>query len=172
MNLTAKQNALMRTRLILIISVLVLFVFSAPGWSQIYQWKDEKGVIHFSDSPPRGKDVKKIKTRETGEGSETPEGSRRSPNLQLQEKRSYQDIKVIMYMTDWCPYCKKAREYLNSLGVNLVEYNVEQDREKAEEGLRKRGGGSGVPVIDVEGIIIKGYSPERIKEAVEKRRNL
>jgi len=77
-----------------------------------------------------------------------------------------------MYMTDWCPYCRKAREYLNSLGVNLVEYNVDQDREKEEESMRKTGGGSGVPVIDVEGIIIKGYAPERIKEAVEKRRNL
>ena len=76
-----------------------------------------------------------------------------------------------MYMTDWCPYCRKAREYLNSLGVSLVEYNVEKGRDKAEEGKRKRGGGGGVPVIDVEGIIIKGYSPELIKEAVEKRRD-
>ena len=77
-----------------------------------------------------------------------------------------------MYMTDWCPYCRKAKEYLNSLGVNLVEYNVDRDRGKEEESMQKMGGGSGVLVIDVEGIIIKGYAPERIKEAVEKRRNL
>ncbi len=71
-------------------------------------------------------------------------------------------------MTDVCGYCKKAREYLNSLGVNLVEYNVEKDREKAVESHRK--GGRGVPVIDIEGTIIRGYSPGRIKETLEKKR--
>lgn len=85
--------------------------------------------------------------------------------------RSSSDITVIMYMTDWCPYCVKARQYINSLGVRLVEYNVERDPEKARERTMKSGGRKGVPVIDVEGIIIPGYSPEAIKAAVEQRRN-
>jgi glutaredoxin len=172
LDFTNKQSALMRTRRILIISVLILFIFSSFAWSQIYKWKDEKGVVHFSDSPPAGKDVQEIRIREKGAGSETSKDAGRPPNRQAKEKRSFQEIKVIMYMTTWCPYCRKAREYLNSLGVGLVEYNVEKDRDKAEEAKRKGGGGGGVPVIDVEGIIIKGYSPELIKEAVEKRRDL
>ena len=73
-------------------------------------------------------------------------------------------------MTDWCGYCRKARELLKSLGVNLIEYNIERDRGKAEEANRKRGGGGGVPLIDVEGIIIRGYGPDHIKAVVEKRR--
>jgi glutaredoxin len=84
--------------------------------------------------------------------------------------RSYSDITVIMYMTDWCPYCTKAREYIKSLGVRLVEYNVERDKDKALES-RQKAGRKGVPVIDVEGIIIPGYSPQAIKAAVEERRN-
>jgi len=76
-----------------------------------------------------------------------------------------------MYMTDWCPYCRKAREYLNSLGVKVTEYNIEREPARNEERARKAGGGSGVPVIDVEGIIIKGYSREMIKDALEKRSN-
>lgn len=84
--------------------------------------------------------------------------------------RSYSDITVIMYMTDWCPYCVKAREYIKSLGVRLVEYNVERDQDKARESMQKAGR-KGVPVIDVEGIIIPGYSPQAIKAAVEERRN-
>ncbi|HMK44686.1 MAG TPA: glutaredoxin domain-containing protein [Dissulfurispiraceae bacterium] len=83
--------------------------------------------------------------------------------------RPYSDITVVMYMTDWCPYCVKARAYIKSLGVKLVEYNVERDKDKAAESMRKAGR-RGVPVIDVEGIIIPGYSPEHIKAAVEKRR--
>lgn len=85
--------------------------------------------------------------------------------------RSYGDITVVMYMTEWCPYCVKARQYIKSLGVRLVEYNVERDLEKARERTMKSGGRKGVPVIDVEGIIIPGYSPEAIKAAVERRRN-
>lgn len=73
-----------------------------------------------------------------------------------------------MYKTEWCPYCKKAREYISSLGVTLVEYDIEQDKSKAEEMHSK--GGNGVPLIDVEGIVIKGFSAAAIKAAVEKKR--
>ncbi len=89
---------------------------------------------------------------------------------QAEAVRPHSSIKVIMYMTDWCPYCVKARYYIKSLGVQLIEYNIEQDQIKARESMEKSGR-LGVPVIDVEGILIPGYSPERIKSAVEMRRN-
>jgi len=38
--------------------------------------------------------------------------------------------------------------------------------------LSKSGGRSGVPLIDVEGIILRGFSPESIDEAVELKRRL
>ena len=85
-------------------------------------------------------------------------------------ERPYSEIKVILYMTDWCSNCMQTREYLKSLGVQLVEYNIEQDKEKEWESMEKSGR-RGVPVIDVEGIIIPGYVPERIKGAVEMKRN-
>ena len=110
-----------------------------------------------------------MKVRETEGTSEKAADLSQPANRQLQGTRSNQDIKVVMYMTDWCGYCRKAREYLHSLGVNLIEYNIEKDAEKREE-MRKLGG-RGVPLIDVEGILIKGYSKELIKNAVEKRKN-
>jgi glutaredoxin len=88
------------------------------------------------------------------------------------EGKPYRDINVIMYMTSWCPYCAKAREYIRSLGVNLIEYNVETDRSKQKEMLQKSGGSKGVPLIDVEGIILRGYSPSAIKAAIEQKKNL
>ena len=36
--------------------------------------------------------------------------------------------------------------------------------------MHKRGG-KGVPLIDVEGILIKGYSPDLIKGAIEKKKS-
>jgi glutaredoxin len=83
------------------------------------------------------------------------------------EKNS--DIQVVMYMTDWCPYCKKAGKYIKSLGVNLIEYDIEKNESRKKE-MKVLSGGSGmVPLIYVEGII-RGYVPEEISEAVEKRK--
>jgi glutaredoxin len=89
----------------------------------------------------------------------------------FREKRSYRDIQVIMYMTSWCPYCIKARNYLRSLDVHLIEYDIERDKSRKKEFLSKGGGSKGVPLIDVEGIFIRGYNPDALKAAIEKRRN-
>ena len=80
------------------------------------------------------------------------------------------DIQVVMYMTDWCPYCKKAGEYIKSLGVNLIEYDIEKNENRKKEMKVLSGGSAMVPLIDVEGIIIRGYVPEEISAAVEKRK--
>ena len=87
-----------------------------------------------------------------------------------QRLRKNSDIKVVMYMTDWCPYCKRAGKYLKSLGVHLVEYDIDKDKNRKDE-MRRISGGSGmVPLIDIEGIIIRGYIPEEIEAAVEERK--
>lgn len=87
------------------------------------------------------------------------------------QKRQNRDVHVTMYMTNWCPYCNKARAYLKELGVNLTEYDIEKDSAKRAEMKKLSGGSTGVPLINVEGIIIPGFAPDAIYEAVEKRKN-
>lgn len=159
----------MKKRGIWITGVFCFFIFSLPAWVQVYKGQDERGVTHFSESPPQGKESLKRKVRQKEKTAERAVELRQAADRRLQGKRSNRDIQVIMYMTDWCGYCRKAREYLHSLGVNLIEYNIEKDKGKREE-MRKLGG-KGVPFIDVEGILIKGYSPELIKGAIEKKKN-
>jgi hypothetical protein len=38
--------------------------------------------------------------------------------------------------------------------------------------LSKSGGSSGVPLVDIEGIIIRGYNPDAFRGAIERRRSL
>jgi len=159
----------MKNRVIFVVGILFLFIFSLPAWAKMDKWPDEKGVAQISDSTPQGKGSMKMKVWETEGMSESAVDSRKPTKPQSEAKRSNRDIKVVMYMTDWCGYCRKARQYLHSLGVDLTEYDIEKDKGKREE-MRKRGG-KGVPLIDVEGILIKGYSPKLIKDAVEKRKN-
>jgi glutaredoxin len=128
----------------------------------------------FSDAPaPPGvnAEIKEFKEDAT-ERTKTNENSPKPQNESVKEKRAYRNIHVIIYMTSLCSYCAKARSYLRSLGVNLVEYNMERDKTKREEMLREGGGSTGVPLIDIEGIIIKGYNPNAPKGTFERRRNL
>jgi glutaredoxin 3 len=139
-----------------------------------YQWKDKNGNIVFSDVPPPpgvNAEIKEFK-QDKKEGSKVKEYPKRPPVGNPKGKRPYEGISVIMYIASWCPYCTKARSYLRSLGVNLAEYDIERDKSKREEMLRKGGGSTGVPLIDIEGIIIKGYNPDALKEAIERKRNL
>jgi glutaredoxin-like YruB-family protein len=74
--------------------------------------------------------------------------------------------KVIIYTTSFCPYCQAAKEYLTKKGVAYEEKNVEIDL-KAQEEMIEKSGQLGVPVIDIDGKIIIGFSPEEIDKALE-----
>jgi len=54
--------------------------------------------------------------------------------------------------------------------VTLIEYDVEKDDAKRAEMKKLSGGSTMVPLVDIEGIIIRGYVPDEMKDAVEKRR--
>jgi glutaredoxin len=145
----------------------------SSGAGEIYQWKDQEGKTHFSDTPPPGGEVKIKQVKEEPAGN--PKTKTDPPSLKstfVEEKRPNRDINVVMYMTSWCGFCKKARQYLQTLNVNLEEYDIEKDSVRAGEMMSKSGGSRGIPLIDIEGIVIQGYNPGAIKAAVEKRRNL
>ncbi len=74
--------------------------------------------------------------------------------------------KVIIYTTSWCPFCEATKEFLKKKGVEFEEKNVENDIQAREEMIEKSGQ-LGVPVIDIDGKIIVGYSPEEIEEALK-----
>lgn len=162
---------------VLIITLLLfvsLSVSSSAIAGEVYKWKDKDGNVFFSDTPPEGVNAEVISPKDEPASNFkiTPKVNSPQPRSRItEEKRPYSSVKVIMYITSWCGYCRKAREYLQSLRVNLVEYDIEKDPSKGKEMLSKSGGSTGVPLIDVEGIIIRGYSQSAIKDAVERRRS-
>ena len=54
--------------------------------------------------------------------------------------------KVLMYVTDWCPYCERARSLLAGKGVAVEEIDVEAVPGAREE-MRARSGRDTVPQI-------------------------
>ena len=53
---------------------------------------------------------------------------------------------IVMYTTNWCPYCERARRLLKSKGVNFEEVDVESAAEKRAE-MQARSGRRSVPQI-------------------------
>ena len=54
--------------------------------------------------------------------------------------------KVLMYVTDWCPYCDRARSLLADKGVAVEEIDVDLVPGAREE-MRARSGRDTVPQI-------------------------
>ncbi len=73
------------------------------------------------------------------------------------------DIKV--YSTPICPACDAAKKYLNENGLDYEEYNVEADEVKAID-MINLSGQTGVPVIDINGNILVGFSKQRIDSLI------
>ena len=72
---------------------------------------------------------------------------------------------VVLYATEWCGYCRKARRFLQENDIPFVEYDIE----KSAEGRRQYEAlnGRGIPLLKVKGTVIRGYSPEAIMAALE-----
>ena len=77
----------------------------------------------------------------------------------------YSQARVVIYSTQWCGYCKQTRRFLESKGIPFKEYDFEKSEEgrKAYEAL----GGRGIPLIDVNGTLIRSFEPEKILAALE-----
>ena len=75
-------------------------------------------------------------------------------------------MKVKVYSTTFCPWCKLAKDFLKQNKIPFEDINVENDPGKAKE-MIKKSGQSGVPVIDIDGQIIVGFDKEKIKKALK-----
>ena len=84
-------------------------------------------------------------------------------------------VVVVVYGASWCKPCHDAEAYLRQRGVNVVKKDIEENEAAASEMKRKleRAGmqGASIPVIDVMGRILIGFSPSALDRAVEAARN-
>lgn len=80
-------------------------------------------------------------------------------------------VNVTLYMTSWCPYCRRARALLGTLpNVQVTAHDIELNKAKHAEMLAKTQGRTGIPVIDIEGTVLEGYSPRAIETVIQEAR--
>jgi glutaredoxin len=59
-------------------------------------------------------------------------------------------MKIIIYSTVVCPFCKQLKDYLESKGVAFEEKLIDQDEGAKEEMVKHSGGFLGVPFVTIE----------------------
>ena len=74
---------------------------------------------------------------------------------------------IKVFTTNSCPWCVKAKSYLQKKGVDYTELNVQDDMNAREEMVSKSKQ-MGVPVLDINGTIIVGFDKPAIDKALSK----
>lgn len=74
--------------------------------------------------------------------------------------------KVELYTQPGCAPCKEAARFLEERGVPYVQYDVTQDT-KALDRLLDELGSRQTPTIVVDGEVLIGFDPDRLKELIE-----
>jgi len=81
-------------------------------------------------------------------------------------------VDAIVYGADWCKPCHLAEDYLKKSGAKVVKKDIEEDPGAAKEmrGKLKRAGmhGSSIPVLDIGGTILRGFSTKAIDAALKR----
>lgn len=72
---------------------------------------------------------------------------------------------IKVYSTPTCPWCKKAKSYLESKNVPFEEVNVAADLKGREEMINLTHQ-SGVPVLNLCGNVVLGFDKEAIDDAL------
>lgn len=117
--------------------LVLLFTLPLIATAEIYKWTDDSGRVHFGDSPSKKDNAEKV-----------------TVEINSYEHVSYENIefysgldaeRVTMFSTSWCGYCKKARHYFQSNGINYIEYDIEKSKQAKR--MYDSIGGKGVPVI-------------------------
>jgi len=106
------------------------------------RWRDRVGYVELAEPPPLSPAEARRASRADATAGNDPRATTRS---------------VVLYSADWCGYCRKAKRHLEDRGVPYELRDV--DIPAAKEELLARTGGKGIPVLDLDGRILRGYSP-------------
>ncbi|VAW87690.1 hypothetical protein MNBD_GAMMA16-1278 [hydrothermal vent metagenome] len=142
----------MLKKLSLLILVLIVSLATSNAIAEIYYWTDNNGVSHFSD--------RKIETRAQSKTLKEPNQYKYKAPPSTPKNKQKMKNKVILYTTSWCPYCKKARQYLTKSRIKFTEYDIEKNRQAqtVKNKLDRQYNRSGVPLLIWGEHVVYGYN--------------
>lgn len=162
----------MRTLLVFLALACGVLAFPLHGHADIYKWVDKNGVVTFRDTPPpEGVNAEKRETRSlpvpesaapNPAAAPDPTG-KTAPAAAPAAKKDYPPVEI--YMAKWCPACKSAIKYLDSLGVPYTKYDVDEDK-AASDRLHNSYQQRSIPLTIIGDQRIIGFSQQRFDAAL------
>jgi glutaredoxin-like YruB-family protein len=144
-----------------------------------YKYVDESGSIRFVERPEQvpsaQRDGSRIewKAEPRSEATAKPAASgwervSRSianrlgtPGSSSPSARSGGQPEVVLYTTTWCGWCRKTIAHLDQNGIRYDNRDIERDR-AAYADLKRKTGSTAVPVIEIDGELVRGFDRDRI----------
>lgn len=132
-----------------------------------YQYVDESGTVHFvqklEDVPAQWREkAGRIEVERSfpapREQAARP-ATRERPAMPARAARP----EVVVYTTSWCGWCRKTLAFLDERGVDYVNKDIEANEWHRDELIRKTGRTS-IPVVEIDGQLIRGYNAARMEE--------
>jgi glutaredoxin len=156
------------------IIIVALALFKTGSATEIHKWVDENGAIHFQQSPPENIKqpviIKRLPTyqdnfRDNENTASKQPSDNNSSNNPTNTRETYSEADVKLYVTSWCPYCKKASEFFRSRGIPFTEFDIEKDKRAArrKKRLTKE---NGVPFVIINGQPIHGFKRSAYERAL------
>ncbi len=136
--------------------------------AEVYRWRDARGVVHHSDTPPRDAAAERVvvDTREPPPpAARAPVGA--APTAKPPPLRPPQQFEVVMSMRPDCGYCVRAERFFQQRGLAWTNHDVAASRQ-----ARTRFdplGGRGTPLIYIDGQRVNGFDVARIDQLLAAR---
>ena len=73
---------------------------------------------------------------------------------------------VVVYTAPWCGWCRKTLAWLDAHDVDYQNKDIEANESWRRE-LVEKIGAAAVPLVEIDDQMIRGYSPERMSQALD-----
>ena len=76
---------------------------------------------------------------------------------------------VVMYCTNWCPDCKKARRWFEKHNIEYTEVNVSSSAKAGRQVREWADGNLTTPTFDIDGTIIVDWQVDKLEAVLLKK---
>jgi glutaredoxin len=140
----------------LLLTGVALVLFTGAAHAQVYKWKDAKGVIHFSDTPPAAKgDAVEVKGYSGGPANAA---------LPFELAQAVRAHPVTLYTAAGCAPCDQGRAMLKKRGIPFAEKTIANNDDQQK--LTDAGGEGQLPLLVVGHTKLTGFSAPAWSEAL------
>lgn len=137
-----------------------LTAFATNAAAEIYKWTDAEGNVHFGDKPPRSIATETVDLKINSYQSVTIEPFEPFEPFQSAPRRGANS--VVMYSTEWCGVCQRAKRYFKENNIPFQEYDVENTDKGRRDYTNLNG--RGVPIILVGENRMNGFSEKKFEK--------